>query len=53
MTQNELAKAVTLLEGLKVSLSIGQVKEVLRCLKQVLKDLPEEERKALLKRMFG
>lgn len=36
MNMNELAREVTLREGKKKSLSIAQVKEVLKCLKQVI-----------------
>jgi hypothetical protein len=35
MTLNEIAKIVTLKEGLKKSVSIGQVKEILRILNQM------------------
>ncbi len=35
MNMNEVASLVALREGLKVALPIGQVKEVLKCLKQV------------------
>ncbi|MCX6131629.1 MAG: hypothetical protein NTX25_21530 [Proteobacteria bacterium] len=36
MNLNELAKAICALEGKKVELNIGQVKEVLLCLGKVL-----------------
>jgi hypothetical protein len=36
MNLNQLAKLVTLAEGKKKSLSVAQVKEVLRCLADVL-----------------
>lgn len=35
MDMNQVAKAVTKLEGKKKSLPIGQVKEVLRCLREL------------------
>ena len=36
MNMNELAKEIAEREGLKKSLPIGQIKEVLRCLVQLL-----------------
>lgn len=38
MKINELVKKVTLAEGLKKSLSIAQVAEVLKCLKEIIND---------------
>ena len=38
INQNTLAKLVTEREGLKTSLSIAQVKEVIRCLKDEFKE---------------
>lgn len=42
MNLNELAREVTLREGLKKSISIAQVKEVIRCLGDVLCELSPE-----------
>ena len=45
INENDLAKAVTALEGGKVNLPIGQVKEVIRCLKERLQ---QEEASSIL-----
>jgi len=47
---NEIATAITLQEGKKVSLPIGQVKEVLRLTLRWLASLPVEEVDTLLRR---
>jgi hypothetical protein len=52
MNQNDLAKKVAHLEGKKINLTIEQVKEVLRCLKEVVRGLGESEKREILKRMF-
>ncbi len=36
MNGNEIARAVTLMEGKKISITIAQVKEVLRCLHDLI-----------------
>lgn len=46
MNLNDLAKRVTLREGLKVSLSIAQVKEVIR---HTLIELSKEDNQVILK----
>lgn len=46
---NALANEVTRLEGKKKSVSVAQVKEVLRCLREVLKQHPVQTLKLLLK----
>lgn len=43
MDLNELAKAVTLFEGKKISTNIAQVKEMLRCLRDVMNGLELSE----------
>ena len=48
---NSFAKGVTLKEGLKKSLSIGQVKEVIRLVFLALKDMKLEEIVAILKKV--
>ena len=40
---NDLAKEVANMEGKKVSVSIAQIKEVLRCLRDVLRKLSPKE----------
>jgi len=39
MNLNALAKAVTLAEGKKIPMNIGQIKECLRCLGQILSEM--------------
>lgn len=51
MNLNEFAKQVTLSEGLKKSLSIAQVKEVMKFTLRGLKELTIEELTSLLKRV--
>jgi hypothetical protein len=40
MTHKELVKLICEMEGKKVEVSIGNVKEVLKCLKKLLKTNP-------------
>lgn len=47
---NKLAKEITLLEGKKESLSIGQVKEVLKITFQKLSTFSAEEVESILKK---
>jgi len=47
---NEIATAITLQEGKKVSLPIGQVKEVLRLTLRWLASLPSEQVETVLHR---
>ena len=47
---NDVAKTLTLQEGKKVSLPIGQVKEVMRLTLRLLAYLPMPEVEALLRR---
>ena len=51
MNLNQLAKAITELEGGKVNLPIAQVKEVLHCLGAVLVDLDMEEALVIVARL--
>jgi predicted DNA-binding antitoxin AbrB/MazE fold protein len=54
MDKNEMAKRVTLREGLKVSVSIAQVKEVLRCFEDELREMPRWRRfRYILKMLRG
>ena len=48
---NDLAKEITLAEGLKESLSIAQVKEVLKLTLKAMKGMTVEEVSSLLKRV--
>lgn len=50
MNLNDLARVITLDEGLKVSLPIGQVKEVMRRLFLRLAAMPPGEVENILKR---
>lgn len=50
MNLNDLAKEVTELEGGKVSLPIGQVKEVLRIALTIIANKPMAESGTLIKR---
>lgn len=51
MNLNDFAKQITLKEGLKKSLSIGQVKEVIRLVLLALKDMTLEEIVAILRKI--
>lgn len=51
MNLNEFAKKITLQEGLKKNTNIAQVKEVLRIVLKLMKDMSVEEIAALLKRV--
>lgn len=51
MNLNELAESITEQEGKKVSVSIAQVKEILRLILKYIKSLSVEELSALLKRV--
>lgn len=51
MNLNELAKEISSLEGGKRNLSIGDIKEVLRCLGDIVKKMSLADALDLLKRL--
>lgn len=51
MNLNELAKQICLLEGGKKQLTVAQVKEVLKCLGEVLNSLETADAFALLAKL--